>query len=139
MWFRLPGSPDREDTARRFAAALDIVAAEGHAVLVLEDVRILCRQLRLAGQVDEILNIARSANVLAVLTATDLGYVAGRSQGAVVWAGFTGGSLPAAKAAAELLGWRGRDAQDVCGRIARHQWVYQDHEAGTAGPVLVTA
>ena len=44
FWYRLTGGPDRADTARRFASALSIAAAEGHCVLVLDDVRETCRQ-----------------------------------------------------------------------------------------------
>lgn len=135
--WRLIGSPDRTETARRFSQALSVVMAEGSCVLVCEDVRVLCRQLKLAEQVDEILNTARSANVLAILSATELGYVAGRSQGSQVWCGYTGGSLPAAKAAAELLGFRGRERQDYLARLKRHQFVYSENEEGSMGPVLV--
>jgi hypothetical protein len=137
-WARLVGSPDRAETARRFSDALDIVAAEGSCILVCEDVRILCRQLKLAEQVDEILNTARSANVLAILSATDLSYISGRSQGSQIWCGFSGGSLPAAKAAAELLGWRGREAQDYLASVRRHHFVFSENEEGSAGAVLVT-
>jgi len=135
LWYRLVGSPDRAQTARQFADALATIAAEGHAVLVLDDVRETCRQLRLAEHVDSILNLGRSANVLAVLAATETGYVAGRAQAAITWIGHTTG-LDAAKAGAALLGWRGRDRQDLCAAIQPHQWVYADTQPGTAGPVL---
>jgi hypothetical protein len=138
LWYRLQGSPDRADTARRFGTALDIVANEGCTVLVLDDVKEVCRQLRLAEPVESILNLGRSAGICAVLSTTETSYVAGRSQGSMIWVGYTGGSLGAAKAGAELLGWRGRDRQDTCAIMARYSWIYQDHEAGAAGPVLVT-
>jgi hypothetical protein len=138
MFWRLTGSPDRGDTAKRFSRALSIVAAEGHTVLVCEDVVILSRQLKLAEQVDEILHTARSASVMAVLSATALSYVAGRSQSSQVWVGYTGGSIPAAKAAADLIGWRGRDAVDYLASIKRHQFLYHETEEGSAGPVLVS-
>lgn len=138
-WYRITGSPDRADTARRFAAALEIVANEGHTVLVLDDVRETCRQLRLAERVDSILNLGRSAGVCAVLSATETSYVAGRAQGAITWVGYSGGSLEAAKAGAGLLGWRGRDLQDTCAGIARHTWILSEREAGHRGPVLVAA
>src|ERR1039457_466439 len=67
LWFRLIGTPDRPDTARRFSAALRIVQDEGHCILVLDDAREICRQLKLAGQVDSVMNLGRSANVLAIL------------------------------------------------------------------------
>jgi len=137
LWYRLAGSPDRAVTARRFAAALSIVAAEGHCVLVLDDVREITRQLRLAEHVDSVMNLGRSANVLAVLSATETGYVAGRAQAAQAWIGHTSG-LDAAKAGAALLGWRGREAQDTCAAIAPHQWIYSEAQPGTAGPCLVT-
>jgi hypothetical protein len=136
--YRLTGSPDRGETARRFAAALDIVANEGHTVLVLDDVKEVCKQLRLNERVESILNLGRSASICGVLSTTETSYVAGRSQGAMVWVGYTGGGLDAAKAAAGLLGWRGRDLQDVCKDVPRHSWLYQDHEQGSAGPVLCT-
>lgn len=138
MFYRLTGSPDREDTARRFATALDIVANEGATVLVLDDVKEICKQLRLAGQVESILNLGRSAGICAVLATTETSYVAGRSQGALCWVGFTGGSLAAARAGAELLGWRGAARQDICASLSRHTWLYQDHEAGSSGAILIT-
>jgi len=139
LWFRLAGTPDRAGTARRFGDALATVAAEGHCVLVLDDVREITRQLRLAEAVDSVMNLGRSANMMAILSATETGYVSGRAQAAMTWIGYTGGSLPAARSGAELLGWRGRDRQDSCASLARHAWIYQDHEAGSAGPVLVAA
>ena len=50
-------------------------------------------------------------------------------------AGHTSG-LPAAKAAAELLSWRGRDLQDLAGSVRPHQWIYQDQQQGSAGACL---
>jgi energy-coupling factor transporter ATP-binding protein EcfA2 len=137
MRYRLVGSPDRADTARRFADALDTVAAEGHTVLVLDDVRETCRQLRLADHVDSCLNIGRSGKVLTILATTETSYVSGRSQAALTWVGYTGGNLPAAKAGAELLGWRGREKQDYIAAIPRHSWVFNETEADSAGAVLV--
>jgi hypothetical protein len=49
---------------------LDIVAAEGHTVLVLDDVREICRQMRLAEAVDSVINLGRRANMSAILAAT---------------------------------------------------------------------
>jgi len=138
LWFRLAGTPDRGETARRFGAALAIVAAEGHCVLVLDDVREITRQLRLAEHVDSALNLGRSANVLAILSATETGYVSGRAQAAQVWIGHTSG-LDAAKAGAGLLGWRGAIRQDTCAAVAPHEWIYSEDQPGSAGPCLVTA
>jgi len=136
LWYRLTGGPDRGDTARRFAAALSIVQAEGHVVLVLDDVREICYQLGLAKEVDSILNLGRSANVLAVLSTTETAWVSGRSQGGMIWVGHTQG-LPAARAGAELLGWRGKDRQDICGTVAPHEWLFSEEQAGSAGPCLI--
>lgn len=136
MWYRITGSPDRADTARRFAAALGTVAAEGHTVLVLDDVREVCRQLRLAEQVDSVMNLGRSANICAVLAATETSYVSGRSQGGIVWVGHTTG-LPAAKAGAELLGWRGRERQDTVAAIEPRCWIFAEDQPGSAGPAYV--
>lgn len=137
MWYRITGSPDRRDTTARFADALATVAAEGHCVLVLDDVRETCRQLRLAESVDSVMNLGRSASVCAILSATETGYVSGRSQGGIVWIGHTTG-LAAAKDGAELLGWRGRDGQDTTAAVAPHWWIFSEDQPGTAGPCLVT-
>jgi hypothetical protein len=137
-WFRLLGSPDRADTGRRFGEALDIVANEGCTVLVLDDVKEISKQLRLGDQVESLMNLGRSSGLCAVLSTTETSYVAGRSQGSMTWVGYTGGSLPAAKAGAELLGWRGRDRQDYVARLKRHQWIFSENEDGSAGPALVT-
>jgi energy-coupling factor transporter ATP-binding protein EcfA2 len=138
MWYRLTGSPDRADTARRFADALAIVQAEGHSVLVLDDVRELCRQLRLAEHVDSVMNLGRSANVLAILSATETAYVSGRAQAAMTWIGHTSG-LDAAKAGAALLGHSGRDWYETTAAVQPHQWIYADSQPGSAGPCLITA
>jgi len=135
-WFRLVGTPDRGATERRFRAALETVANEGHTLLVLDDTKEICKQLGLRDLVESILNLGRSQNICAVLSTTEISYVAGRSQGAMIWVGFTGKSLPAAKAGAELLGWRGRELQDLVGTLPRYTWIYSDGEAGSAGPVL---
>jgi hypothetical protein len=137
LWYRITGSPDRRDTAARFAAALATVAAEGHCVLVLDDVRETCRQLRLAESVDSVMNLGRSASVCAILSATETGYVSGRSQGGIVWVGHTTG-LAAAKDGAELLGWRGRDGQDTAAAITPHWWIFSEDQPGNAGACLVT-
>jgi len=138
MRFRIQGAPNREDTARRFGDALDIVANEGHTVLVLDDTKEICKQLKLNDQIESLLNLGRSSGILAVLATTETSFVAGRSQGSMVWVGYTGGNLPAAKAGAELLGWRGREKQDYAASVPRHSWVFSETEAGSAGPVLVT-
>ena len=135
LWFRLTGTPDRAATARRFAEALAIVAAEGHCVLVLDDTREITRQLRLAEAVDSALNLGRSAGVLAILSATETGWVTGRAQAAQVWIGHTSG-LPAAKAGAALLGWRGPAREDVSASVASYHWIYQESGPGSAGPCL---
>jgi hypothetical protein len=134
MHYRITGAPDRGDTARRFDAALAIVAAEGNTILVLDDVRETCRQLRLAERVDSVMNLSRSANVCAILSTTETAYVSGRSQGGIVWIGHTGGNLPAAKAGAALLGWRGAERQDVCAAVDPHEWIYSDSQPGNTGP-----
>jgi energy-coupling factor transporter ATP-binding protein EcfA2 len=137
MWYRLTGTPDRAATSRRLGEALDIVEAEGHVVLVLDDVREICRQLRLAEQVDSILNLGRSASVLAVLSATETSYVAGRSQGGLVWVGHTSG-YDAAKAGAQLLGHTGRAWCETTAAIPEHGWIFSESQAGNHGPVLIT-
>jgi hypothetical protein len=138
LWFRLTGTPDRAETARRLGDALAIIAAEGHCVLVLDDVREITRQLRLAERVDSVMNLGRSASVLAILSATETGYVSGRAQAAQVWVGHTSG-LDAAKAGASLLGWRGTIRQDICAAVSPHEWIYSEDQPGSAGPCLVTA
>jgi hypothetical protein len=69
-----------DQVLNQFADALATVAAEGHCVLVLDDVREMCRQMRLAEHVDSVMNLGRSANVLAILAAIETGYVSGRAQ-----------------------------------------------------------
>ena len=135
LWYRLTGSPDRADTARRFGDALGTVAAEGHCVLVLDDVREICRQLKLAEHVDSVMNLGRSATVLVILAATETGYVSGRAQAGMTWIGSTTG-LDAAKAGAALLGKSGRPWWETAGAVEPHTWIYADSQPGSAGPVL---
>ncbi len=131
LWFRLSGTPDRGETARRFDDQ-----AEGHCVLVLDDVREITRQLKLAERVDSVMNLGRSANVLAILSATETGYVSGRAQAAMTWVGHTSG-LDAHKAGAALLGKSGRAWWETTGAIDPHQWIFSESQPGSAGPVLV--
>lgn len=136
MRYRLTGSPDRADTARRFGKALEIIAAEGNCILVLDDVRETCRQLRLTEHVDSVMNLGRSANVLVILGATETSYVSGRAQAGMLWIGATTG-LDAAKAGAAMLGKSGRAWYEITGSVEPHQWIYSDSQPGNAGPVLI--
>jgi energy-coupling factor transporter ATP-binding protein EcfA2 len=136
MRYRLIGSPDRADTARRFADALEIAAAEGHTVLVLDDVRETCYQLGLSKNVDSVMNLGRSASVCVILATTETGYVSGRAQAGMTWIGSTSG-LDAARAGAALLGKSGRAWYETTGAIQPRQWIYADSQPGTAGPVLI--
>lgn len=136
LWYRLTGSPDRKETAQRFSAALATMAAEGHVVLVLDDVRETCKQLGLRDQVDSVMNLGRSSSVCAILSTTETAWVAGRQQGGMVWVGHTSG-LDAAKAGAALLSWRGRERQDECAAILPHEWIFSESQQGSAGPVLI--
>jgi len=135
MWYRITGNPDRADTARRFGDALATVTAEGHTVLVLDDVRETCKALKLGGQVDSVMGLSRSANLCAILSTTETSWVAGRSQAGIVWVGHTTG-LAAAKAGAELLGWRGRERQDAVAAIASHEWIFSEDQPGNCGPCI---
>ncbi len=137
LWYRLTGAPDRADTGRRFGEALATVAAEGHCVLILDDVREICRQLRLAEHVDSVMNLGRSAGVCVVLAATEAGYVSGRSQAAITWVGATSG-LDAAKAGAAMLGHSGREWYSATAAVPPHGWIYYDSQPGNPGPVMVS-
>lgn len=136
LWYRLTGAPDRADTARRFAAALDTVAAEGHCILVADDVREICRQLKLATRIDSVMNLGRSANAMVILAATETAYVTGRAQAGMTWIGSTTG-LAAAKDGAALLGKSGRAWHELTGSVQPHQWIYADSQPGNAGPAFV--
>lgn len=137
LWFRLAGSPDRADTSRRFGDALATVAAEGHCVLVLDDVREITRQLRLGEHVDSVMNLGRSASMLAILSATETGYVSGRAQAAMTWVGHTSG-LDAAKAGASLLGRSGRPWYELTDAVAPYEWIFSESQPGNHGPVLTS-
>ena len=82
------------------------------------------------------MNLGRSANVLAILPASETGYVSGRAQAAMTWIGHTSG-LDAAKAGAGLLGWRGTARQDICASGAPHEWIFSEEQPGSAGPCLI--
>jgi energy-coupling factor transporter ATP-binding protein EcfA2 len=134
-WYRLVGAPDRDDTAQRFSAALDLIAAEGHAVLILDDVREICRQLKLNPRVDSVMNLGRSANVLVVLAATETSYVSGRAQVGMTWVGATSG-LAAAKDGAAMLGRSGREWTQLVEHVEPHHWIYADSQPDNPEPVL---
>lgn len=136
QWFRLSGTTDRGQTARRFGDALDIVAAEGHCVLVLDGVGEITDQLKLAGRVDSVMNLGRAANVRVILSAAETSYLAGRAPAAITWVGHTSGP-EAASAGAGLLGWRETDSQDICAAVAPHEWIFSEDQPGSAGPVLI--
>ena len=90
-------------------------------MVACDDVREITRALKLAVRVDSLMNLGRSANLLAILSATEVGFTSGRQQTAMTWVGHTSG-LEAAKAAAGLLGWRGAVRQDICAAIGMHEW-----------------
>jgi len=136
MWYRITGSSDRVDTGRRFDKALGTVIAEGHTVILLDDAKETCRQLRLAERVDTLMNLGRSASICAIISTTDTSWVAGRGQGGIIWVGHTGGNLDAAKAGAALLGWRGRERQDICAAVEPHEWIFSESQPGNAGPCI---
>ena len=136
MWFRILGSPDRTETAKRFGEALSIIQAEGHVCAALDDVRELTRQLRLAEPIDSLMNLGRSAGTLAILGCTELGYVSGRQQGSQVWVGKTSG-IQAAKDGAALLGKTGKDWYETTGAVPPHGWIYSEDREGNQGPVFV--
>jgi hypothetical protein len=144
LWYRLAGTPDRADTARRFAAAMATIQAEGHCVVLLDDVVAICRELNAASrglsldaQVRGILNLGRSASILAILSSTETSWVAGRSQAGIVWVGATSG-LPAARAGAALLGKSGRAWYETTAAVLPHTWLYNDNQPGNPGPLLAT-
>jgi len=83
--------------------------------------------------VDSILNLGRSANVLTILSATETGYVASRSQVGIVWVGASNG-LAAAKDGAALIGKSGRVWTGITAAITAHTRRYHDTATGTAGP-----
>ena len=72
--------------------------------------------------------------MLAILSATETGYVSGRAQAAMTWVGHTSG-LDAAKAGAGLLGWRGAVRQDICAGIAPHEWIFANISPAAPGRV----
>jgi energy-coupling factor transporter ATP-binding protein EcfA2 len=134
--YRLVGSPDRKLTAQRFSDVLDIVSAEGHVVLCLDDVREICRQLKLTEQVDSVLNLGRSNNILVILAATELGYVSGRQQGSQIRVGKASGLGPA-KDGAALLGHSGKEWYSLTAAVPPHGWIYSEDQPGNQGPVFV--
>jgi hypothetical protein len=69
-----------------------------------------------------VMNLGRSANVCAILSATEFGYVAGRGQAAMTWVGSTSG-LEAHKAGAALLGHSGRAWYETTAAIPPHSWI----------------
>jgi hypothetical protein len=139
-WFRLVANPDREATGRALAAALDVVRAEGHAVVVIDDAREICRAYRdhrLDQGVESLMTLGRSGAVSVLLATQELGYVPGRAQGAFTWIGHTQG-LDAAKSGASLIGWSGKAAVQTMAGIAPYHWAYTDNQPGNPGPCLTT-
>ena len=137
MWFRLTGSPDRRGTARRFGAALEIVAAEGNTILILERYQgnLPPAAAGRAGGLGVVPRQVGQRSVGLVGHRKLLGRRTAAVRHDLCRAGHTSG-LPAAKAAAELLSWRGRDLQDLAGSVRPHQWIYQDQQQGSAGACL---
>ncbi len=81
------------------------------------------------------LNLGRSGGVCAILSATETGYVAGRSQAGITWVGATSG-LAAAKAGAALLGRSGRDWCETTAAVPSYSWIFNESQPGSAGPCL---
>jgi hypothetical protein len=137
LWYRLTASHDPGETARRFTAALRLVQAEGHTVLVLDDAHELCLGLKLRDQIDSVLTLGRSAGISCIVASGDTGYVP-RSQAAFKFAGQISG-IDAAKAAARLVGQRGRDWEDTILSLESFGWLYFDNRPGFPGPCRFTA
>ncbi|WP_433464359.1 helicase HerA domain-containing protein [Spirillospora sp. CA-128828] len=139
-WFRLVATPDREATGAALAAALDVVRAEGHAIVVIDDAREVCRAYRahkLDQAVESVMNLGRSGATSVLLATQELGYVPGRAQGAFTWVGHTQG-LDAAKGGAALLGKAGKAWVETMSAIPPYHWAYLDNRPGNPGPVLTT-
>jgi hypothetical protein len=122
LWYRLTASHDPADTTRRFAAAMQIIRAEGHAVAVLDDAHELCAGLGLRKEIDQVLGLGRSAVIAAIVASGDPSYVP-RGQFAHKWIGHLDG-LAAGKAAAELLGQHGTGWADTLLATDGHEWVF---------------
>jgi hypothetical protein len=137
LWYRLTASHDPGQTARRFTAALRLVQAEGHTVLVSDDAHELCAGLRLRDQIDSVLTLGRSAAISCVVASGDTGYVP-RSQAAFKFTGHISG-IDAATGAARLAGLRGRDWEDTLLAVEPFQWLYFDDRPGFPGPCRFTA
>lgn len=139
-WFRLVATPDRDATGRAFARALDVVRAEGHVILVVDDAREVCcayPEHKLAQAVEPVTLLGGSAATPVILATQELGFVPGRAQGSFTWAGHTSG-LDAAKDAAKLFGKRGAQWAETMAAIEPCQWVYVGDRPGDPGPVLTT-
>lgn len=139
-WFRLVATPDREATGPALAGALDVVRAEGHAIVVIDDAREVCRAYhkhRLDQAVESVMNLGRSGATSVLLATQELGYVPGRNQGAFNWVGHTQG-LDAAKGGAALLGKSGKEWVETMNAIPPYSWVYTDNRPGNPGPVLTS-
>jgi len=136
-WYRLTASHDPAETARRFAAALRIVRAEGHTVLVVDDAHEICFALGLRADVDGVLALGRSAGISCIVASGDTGYVP-KGHAAFKLAGHITG-IDAAKAACRLVGQRGRDWEDTLLALDPFQWAYFDDRPGFPGPCTFTA
>lgn len=137
FWFRLVATPDREATGRALAHALDIVRAEGHCVLVVDDAREVCRAYKLGQAVESVMTLGRSGAVSVILATQELGYVDGRTQCAYTWIGHTQG-FEAAKKAADLFGRSGKAWAETMAAIPPYHWTYTDNRPGNPGPCLTT-
>ncbi|MGO9298418.1 MAG: hypothetical protein ACLP52_31850 [Streptosporangiaceae bacterium] len=138
-WFRMVATPDREATGRAYAAGLDIVRTEGHAIVVVDDAREVCHAFdgrhKLSQGVESLMLLGRSNATAVILATQETGYVPGRAQGSFLWAGHISG-IDAAKAGAQLLGKRGGAWYDTMAAVEPYSWVYLDAEPGSAGPAL---
>lgn len=136
-WFRLVANPDQAATEHAIGQALDVVRAEGHIILVVDDAKEVCRQYRQSGRVESVMLLGGSNSTSVILATQELGYIGGRSQAAFNWIGYTGSS-DAAKTAAGILGRRGAAWYDAMATIPPYTWCYHDNRPGNPGPVLVT-
>lgn len=132
LWFRLVlDRANLVDARERCRAALDVVADEGHTVLVIDETRAVADDAELAARalVERIVLTGRSGNTSVILASQDTTWLptSVRSQWAFGWVGALRDDA-VRRDAARILGLPPREAVPTLRRVRKRQWLYVDEE-----------
>lgn len=141
-WYLRAAAADPAEATRAFHRDMMLLKSEGHAIVVLDDVRILARNFRerrvkISDDIDDLLMLGRSNGLSVIVASQTTGWTPGKDQVQTQLTGAVQG-VTAANAARDLMGYRGKDWSDAVAATSAHDWIYHDSLLGDTGPCRFT-